>query len=180
MNTPDSISSLGRQSLSDRLNQTCLCVTLDRAALGKALEHEARDSAFVEAFIRPRPHLFSNVPVFLSADAVTEMQECVAAIEATTRLPSYQASVLSWAPPIAQKDHGPVGALMGYDFHLAGDGPRLIEVNTNAGGAFLNSLLARAQRMCCADLQTPPGTTAHSFEDEVFRMFQDAGNRYTP
>jgi hypothetical protein len=104
MNTSDPIASDWRQSVSDRLNQTCLCVTLDRVALGKALEREAGDPAFVETFIRPRPHLFSNVPVFLSADAVAEMQDCVVAIEATTRLPSYQAAVLSWAPQIAQQD----------------------------------------------------------------------------
>ena len=177
MNTPNPTASDGRQSVSDRLNQTCLCVTLDRVVLGEALEREARDPAFVETFIRPRPHLFSNVPVFLSADAVAEMQECVLAIEATSRLPSYQAAVLSWAPQIAQQDHGPVGALMGYDFHLGGDGPRLIEVNTNAGGAFLNALLARAQRACCADMEPPPGATAYSFEDAVFRMFQDEWRR---
>ena len=177
MNTPDPIASDRRQSASDRLNQTCLCVTLDRVALGEALEREARDPAFVETFIRPRPHLFSNVPVFLSADAVAEMQECVSAIEATTRLPSYQAAVLSWAPQIAQRDHGPVGALMGYDFHLGGDGPRLIEVNTNAGGAFLNALLARAQRACCAVMEPPPSATGYSFEDAVFRMFQDEWRR---
>ena len=41
---------------------------------------------------------------------------------------------------------------MGYDFHLGSDGPQLIEVNTNAGGAFLNVLLARAQKTL---LQTP-------------------------
>jgi hypothetical protein len=177
MNTPDPIASDRRQSAPDRLNQTCLCVTLDRVALAKALEREARDPAFVETFIRPRPHLFSNVPVFLSADAVAEMQECVSAIEATTRLPSYQAAVLSWAPQIAQRDHGPVGALMGYDFHLGGDGPRLIEVNTNAGGAFLNALLARAQRACCAVMEPPPIATGYSFEDAVFRMFQDEWRR---
>jgi hypothetical protein len=116
-------------------------------------------------------------PVFISADAVAEMQECVLAIEATTRLPSYQAAVLSWAPQIAQRDHGPVGALMGYDFHLGRDGPRLIEVNTNAGGAFLNALLARAQRACCADMEPPPSGTAYSFEDAVFRMFGEEWRR---
>ena len=177
MNTPDPIASDRRQSASDRLNQTCLCVTLDRVALGEALEREARDPAFVETFIRPRAHLFSNVPVFLSADAVAEMQECVSAVEATTRLPSYQAAVLSWARQIAQRDHGPVGALMGYDFHLGEDGPRLIEVNTNAGGAFLNALLARAQRVCCAVMEPPPSATGYSFEDAVFRMFQDEWRR---
>ena len=165
------------QSVSDHLNQSCFCVTLDRASLCEALEREAGDTAFCETFIHPRAHLFSNVPAFLSASAVAEMQQLVAAIEATTRLEAYQAAVLSWAPEIARKDHGPLGALMGYDFHLGEDGPRLIEVNTNAGGAFLNALLARAQRACCAELAPPLMPGAHSFEDAVFRMFQHEWER---
>jgi hypothetical protein len=61
---------------------------------------------------------------------------------------------------------------MGYDFHVGAQGPRLIEINTNAGGAFLNALLARAQRACCAEMDMP--LTPHTFEDAAFRMFQDA------
>ena len=38
---------------------------------------------------------------------------------------------------------------MGYDFHLSAQGPRLIEINTNAGGAFLHAAAARAHRSCC-------------------------------
>lgn len=47
---------------------------------------------------------------------------------------------------------------MGYDFHLTAAGPRLIEVNTNAGGALLNglhtaALCPPAQLSClCAEL----------------------------
>jgi hypothetical protein len=102
---------------------------------------------------------------------VAEMQEAVAAIETTARFAAYKASVLSWAPEISREDYGPVGALMGYDFHLSKDGPRLIEINTNAGGAFLNALLARAQRACCADMDIPLAPEA--FEEAAFRMFQD-------
>ncbi len=158
------------QTLSDRLNQNCFCVTLDRGSLCEALEHEVGDPEFCETFILPKAHLFSNVPVFLSASEVTEMQEVVAAIEATARLASYKAAVLSWAPEISREDHGPVGALMGYDFHLGVDGPRLIEINTNAGGAFLNALLARAQHACCAEMDMP--LMPHTFEDAAFHMFQ--------
>ncbi len=59
------------------------------------------------------------------------------------------ASVRSWALEIARFDPGPVGAFMGYDFHLSSQGPRRIEVNTNAGGAYINARLANAQRACC-------------------------------
>ena len=177
MNAPDPVHADRLRSVSDRLNQTCLCVTLDRAALCDALEREVGDASFCETFVRPRPHLFSNVPVFLSAGAVAEMQDLVLAIEATSRLPAYRAAVLSWAPEIAHEDHGPVGALMGYDFHLGADGPRLIEVNTNAGGAFLNALLLRAQRACCAGMELPLPPRASSFEDDAFRMFVDEWRR---
>ncbi|MCJ7753798.1 MAG: hypothetical protein MUP13_04490 [Thermoanaerobaculales bacterium] len=169
-------TSLGPvKTRSERLNQNCFCVTLDRRSLCEALDHEAGDPEFCETFIRPKAHLFSNVPVFISASEVAEMQGVVSAVEATARLDAYKAAVLSWAPEISREDYGPVGALMGYDFHLGVDGPRLIEINTNAGGAFLNALLARAQRACCADMdmQLKP----HAFEDLAFRMFEDEWTR---
>jgi hypothetical protein len=171
MSDPDLTPSGRVQTLSERFNQNCFCVSLDRRSLCEALEREAGDPAFCETFIRPKAHLFSNVPVFLSASEVAEMQEVVAAIETTARLAAYKAAVLSRAPEISREDHGPVGALMGYDFHLGVDGPRLIEINTNAGGAFLNALLARAQRACCAEVDMP--LKPHTFEDVAFRMFQD-------
>ena len=37
----------------------------------------------------------------------------------------------------------------GFDFHVAADGPKLIEINTNAGGALLNLEMQRAQQGCC-------------------------------
>ena len=169
-------TSLGPvQTRSQRLNQNCFCVTLDRRSLCEALEYEAGDPEFCETFIHPKAHLFSNVLVFISASEVAEMQGVVAAVEATARLAAYRAAVLSWAPEISREDHGPVGALMGYDFHLGVDGPRLIEINTNAGGAFLNALLARAQRACCAEMDMP--LKPHTFEDMAFRMFEDEWTR---
>ncbi|TYB90043.1 hypothetical protein [Oceaniovalibus sp. ACAM 378] len=171
MSDPDATSSSADHTLSERLNQNCFCVTLDRQLLCEALEHEAADPEFCEAYIRPKAHLFANVPVFLSASQVADMQAVVVAIEATTRLASYKAAVLSWAPEISCEDHGPIGALMGYDFHLGVDGPRLIEINTNAGGAFLNALLARAQRACCAEMDMP--LVPQTFGYAAVRMFQE-------
>ncbi len=137
MNNPGSSSSKRVQDRTDRLNKNCFCVTLDLPSLREAMEREAGEPAFFETFIRPKAHLFSHVPVFLSATTVDEMRAIAAAVETTAQLAAYKAAVLSWAPEIARADHGPIGALMGYDFHLGEDGPRLIEINTNAGGAFL-------------------------------------------
>jgi hypothetical protein len=58
---------------------------------------------------------------------------------------------------------------MGYDFHMGPDGPALIEVNTNAGGAMLNAVLGQAQRSCCAPGSS--GLPADAFEAAVAHMF---------
>jgi hypothetical protein len=172
------LPALPKVSAADRLNKACLCVTLDRGVLCDALEREADAPGFCTTFVRPREHLFSNVPVFLPLATLERMQRIVAAIETASRLPGYRDLVLSWAPPIAQADPGPIGAFMGYDFHLDGNGPRLIEVNTNAGGAFLNALLARAQRACCAEMEgRPVQGEAVDFTAAVLRMFRDEWSR---
>ncbi|MDH4985080.1 hypothetical protein QEZ47_05910 [Aminobacter anthyllidis] len=150
---PETTLTTRASALSDRLNQRCLCVTLDRKLLADAVDREMADPALSFNLIGNKPNLFSNVPVFLSSAAIAEMQSIVEAIEATARLPGYQNAVLGRAPESAQRDFGPLGAFMGYDFHLDDDGPRLIEVNTNAGGAFLNALLANAQKACCREVE---------------------------
>lgn len=167
--TPQSAS----RAVAERLNQGCFCVTLDRAALCKALVHESGEPEFCATSIETRPHLFSNVPVFLPAAVISEMAEIVAAIEAVAAMPAYREAVLARAPEIAQQDRGPIGAFMGYDFHLDGEEPRLIEINTNAGGAFLNALLARAQLACCGEVAAGlEMLEADDFAADVVAMFR--------
>jgi hypothetical protein len=63
---------------------------------------------------------------------------------------------------------------MGYDFHVGADGPRLIEINTNAGGALLNRVLARAQRACCGEAEGASvlSSSDGEFEPAVVHMFE--------
>jgi hypothetical protein len=162
-----------RPSAATRLNQSCFCVTLDRTELYAAMEREAGDPDFSERYLRPREHLFSNVPMFLDAGDFEPMAAVVRMIESAARLPAYQQAVAQWAPEIAATDFGPRGALMGYDFHLSADGPKLIEVNTNAGGAFLNALLGRAQRACCPEVaEAFKLPFLSSFDAELTGMFR--------
>lgn len=149
--------------LSDRLNLRCLCTTLDRKLLDDAVNRAVSDPAFNVEQLESRPNLLSNVLVFLASDDLAQMRGIVEAIEATAQLPAYQKAVLAWAPQSAQRDFGPLGAFMGYDFHLDDSGPRLIEVNTNAGGAFINALLAKAQKACCSEIER--GLIAMQAED---------------
>lgn len=160
---------------SDRdlmLNRECFCVTLDSGSLQAAIRAEAHHPDLVAALLEARPHLFSGSPVFLANGDLTAMLDVVAAIEAVAMVPAYQDAVLAWAPEIARRDFGPRGVFMGYDFHLGAAGPKLIEVNTNAGGAFLNAFLARAQSACCREAQDATrAALLGEFESAVWRMF---------
>jgi hypothetical protein len=80
------------------------------------------------------------------------MAEVVRAVETVVGLSAFRAQALASAPQIAAHDPHTPGVFFGFDFHLGNDGPQLIEINTNAGGAALNVALARAQRACCEDM----------------------------
>ncbi|MBI3675346.1 MAG: hypothetical protein HY243_01860 [Proteobacteria bacterium] len=160
--------------LCDQLNRECFCISLDADLLGAAIEQKAADSEFYSRHLLSRPNLFSNVPVFLPKSEIAAMHAVVRAIEDASRLPGYPQTVLGWAPEIAAQDFGPRGVFMGYDFHLSPDGPKLIEVNTNAGGAFLNALLVDAQRGCCAAVERAlMELEAAHFDDGVLAMFRN-------
>jgi hypothetical protein len=157
-----------------RLNRECFCITLDQKALEKSLRDQFSDADHESSGIPDLHRLFSNTAVFVPEADMSTMERIVRAIESATRLPGYQERVLSWAPDIAGFDPGPIGAFMGYDFHLGPDGPQLIEINTNAGGAFLNAELARAQHHCCTPSQQSSSSNPalDGFEDAVFAMFR--------
>jgi hypothetical protein len=95
------------------------------------------------------PTLFSSLPVYLRRDHIVRMGDIIRAVEAVIKTPFYEDAALADAPDIARHRPGAVGVFMGYDFHLGQDGPKLIEINTNAGGALVNAVLAQAQRACC-------------------------------
>jgi hypothetical protein len=160
--------------LDERLNRDCFCIDVDPAQVWAAVEEAAAGAAPVELLKQHRAHLFSSAPVFLSQADLVAMEEVVRAIEAIAGRAAYQDAVLAWAPEIAKLDPGPRGAFMGYDFHLTSDGPKLIEVNTNAGGAFLNALLAQAQTACCPQVRAlaPVAEPLAVFEDAAARMFE--------
>jgi hypothetical protein len=53
---------------------------------------------------------------------------------------SYRTLVDAGAELLRTHEPRNFGVMMGYDFHMTEAGPRLIEINTNAGGALLNGL----------------------------------------
>jgi len=136
-----------------RLNRDCRCIGVDQAELSRQLERAGMASGLGSELLREHAHLFASVPVFLSRAHVERMQAVVSAVEAVAATPVWQDAALADAPPLARHPVAARGAFFGYDFHLGEGGPRLIEINTNAGGALLNVFLARAQRACCDEVR---------------------------
>jgi len=158
------------------LNSECFCISLDASALRQALESEIGEPGLFDLIQQRCPYLFAARPVFLSHPHLVRMAQLVRAIESVVALPAYRDQVLATAPAIARHDPGSAkGVFFGYDFHVAENSFGLIEVNTNAGGAMLNAVLARAQRTCCAavDGLLPPSATAGEFEDDIVSMFRN-------
>lgn len=79
----------------------------------------------------------SRAIVELPASALKRMLRLVRLLDRLSRNHEYRAQVYAQVPAIAGFDPGHDAVMMCYDFHLAGDIPRLIEVNTNAGGGLL-------------------------------------------
>ncbi|MBN8750717.1 MAG: hypothetical protein J0I65_24910 [Variovorax sp.] len=101
------------------------------------------------------------------------MAGVVDAIESVVALPAYRQQILAGAPDVAKLNTNLRGAFFGYDFHIDDGRLGLIEINTNAGGAMLNAVLARAQRASCAALSTLVPTPADviAFESSIVAMF---------
>ena len=114
----------------------------ERQALTPALEAGGQlDFAVLSA---SHPALFSPAELHIAPATLQAMADLIAAIESVVARPAYQQRVLAWGPASAQKPVAARSVFFGYDFHLAGSGPKLIEINTNAGGGMLNSRLLMA------------------------------------
>jgi hypothetical protein len=150
-------------NLAESLNLNCACRTLQPHLLTGALPAGLAET---------RPHLFSASPVFLRGEDADAIQAAVQALSRVSALPGWQAAATARAPAIAGLDHGPAGAFMGYDFHISAQGPRLIEINTNAGGAYLHAAALAAHRGCCEDMDVL-FRLPREFEQGVLSMFQD-------
>ena len=104
-----------------------------------------------------QPQFFSAADIAIPTTLAHEIGELIEAIESIIALPAYQGRVLGRAPAIARLPAKALGVFYGYDFHLAESGPRLIEINTNAGGGLLNAYLL----------------AAHGKEDEGARLLDE-------
>lgn len=140
---------------AEALHRDCFCVAVDpvevRTQLNALLSTQDASARLADS----HAHLFSSLPIFVPEHTVAQMTAAVLALTQSVATPAYVTAVMAWAPAIAAHDPGSPGGLLGFDFHLGPDGPRLIEVNTNPGGLLLNAMLAKAQRLCLPELSVP-------------------------
>ena len=158
---------------AEALNHGCFCRTVDREILRRQLESDPSLAGLALSIEQTRPHLFSSTVVFVSTVTAATIAATVAALERVLALPGYQTAALARAPSIARHAFGPAGVFMGCDFHLSPEGPRLIEINTNAGGALLNVALARAQHSCSDAMNWAftPNLALPAIEQTISDMF---------
>jgi glutathione synthase/RimK-type ligase-like ATP-grasp enzyme len=166
-----------QQSSATILN--VLAAPIEKAALEQALNSQGK--TFTEAMSETHRHLFADVPLYITATQLAQMQAVIAAVEEVQSLPpprgkdrmgvvqsdsristptltlpgettSQSTKPASWQVAGYLQGGGDAetsaahGVCYGYDFHLNKEGAHLIEINTNAGGLFLNALLLDSQR----------------------------------
>jgi hypothetical protein len=156
-----------------RLNRDCHCRALNRQTLQQQLLGQTDGELLYNMISTERPNLASDALAFIDRATVQQQQAIIDAVESVVAMPSYQQRVLSYAPATAQFQPKADGVFLGYDFHLGNDGPQLIEINSNAGGALLNVELARAISAyphCGAHFPGPSHTDAA--EQAIIAMFR--------
>lgn len=151
-------------NLARLLNETCACQAIDPVLLDQAWSGRL-DEALRNGLPASHPHLVSAAPVYVSKRDLLAMLRTVHAVEKISRLPGWQAEA-----------HRPFqdGIFMGYDFHLSPDGPQLIEINTNAGGAFVNLAMAGALSPCCEGMETQKNAIPRAAAQRILAMFCEA------
>jgi len=162
----DCVTSVGAP-----LNQRCTCEVVDVLRLSEAIQ-----GGFLEFAIDPavHAHLFSPYALFVDRPALEAMGRVAAAVFEVAGNSGYSQWVLQWTPDIATHDPGSVGGVLGLDFHLTVDGPRLIEINTNPGGLLLNALLLDVVRSCAPATWVTWTTAAQARDAAVSAWLEDA------
>lgn len=155
---------------AERLNADCRNHGFDHEALRGAMLAEGDE--WFDLTTERCPHIFSQTPVFVAAEHLQQMRAVISAIDRVVHLPG-------WRPESIRSDSSARGVFFGYDFHVNAHGAHLIEINTNAGGGFLNALLINSQHaaelpgrnVCSAD---PEKAFTAMFENEWRLSYQDA------
>jgi hypothetical protein len=119
-------------------SSSCL---IDRPSLDKVLEQFKSENPGV--LQQAHDNMFSNIAIVIPPVHLEQMRAVIAAVEKVVVLPAWQQQVLGESSKFVPSSKG---VFFGYDFHLNDAGAHLIEINTNAGGAFLSDFYQQSQQ----------------------------------
>lgn len=145
--------------LAPMLNAACQCIWLDH---GRLREHLERSLGDTRDLLESRPGLVAGSVVFVDPQDALAMDRTASLLRRALMSPAYVRHIEEHAPPIARAARPAGGGILGLDFHLGGDQPQLIEINTNPGGLLVNLELARALTACCDEVIEPLARLASS------------------
>jgi len=140
------------ESLAQALNAACQCIWLDQDRLRHQLEARF---AGLGNLLDQRAGLISGGVVFIDPQDAMAMDRTAALVHAALTSPAYQGHVRRLTPLAASHAGEAADCMLGFDFHLGGAVPQLIEINTNPGGPLINLELAQALTACCDCIAAP-------------------------
>lgn len=128
------------------MTSLCSCIEFNREHY---LHELAENKPIANSVSGGLSQLVATRPCYLSASQLMCMRRSITALESVCSHETYKQKVLADGPEIARINFGTSGVMMGYDFHISDGTPKLIEINTNAGGALINHSIAGAHKHCC-------------------------------
>jgi len=131
------------ENLSPHVKAGAASAAINRKALDLSLDHFK--SEFPGVLQEAHNNLFSSIAIIITPAHMAQMRAVIAAVEKIVVLPAWQQQVLGESSKFVPSSKG---VFFGYDFHLNEEGAHLIEINTNAGGAFLSDLFQQSQQSC--------------------------------
>jgi len=132
-----------------KLNTQCQCISVDEIKLHSEVHHLIHDLGLADQVAEKVGAMLSKNGVFISVTSTDQMKLLVKALFKVCGMAKFQEAVLQNTPSIAHHQQRTSGVLYGFDFHLGENGPQLIEINTNAGGAMICALEIGASKNCC-------------------------------
>ena len=130
------------EELSQKKTNAGIAFSINRPALDKILDHLKTE--WPGLLLEAHDNLFSGLAIVISPAQMMQMQAVIDAVGKVVVLPAWQKEVSGDISGQAIPSNP--GVFFGYDFHLNAEGVHLIEINTNAGGAFLSELFLRSQQ----------------------------------
>ena len=162
------------------INSTCQCLPLE-ADERRARVADGSGVPRLKRLLGGRTGLYAGTPVFLLREHYLQMARLVAAVAQSAATEPYQRAIQTRNREIDLTRQRPTqSVLMGFDFHISPEGPRLIEINTNAGAAFLAKQFAEVGSGCLPAATPGPDFSEARLDEMLVSMFIEEWNLARP